>query len=687
MTRPLLTPLYTPSRHTTDQSLMKQYMNWLFVKKGLYFRDYDDLWEWSVTDLEDFWESIWQFFDVQSHAPYHQLIFRPRQADMIGTEWFSGAMLNYAEHIFRHKNTQRPALLVAAERPDASGSDARPGRLMAVSWEVLEGRVAAVAAWLREQGVAVGDRVVAVLPNGPEAVVAFLATNAVGAVWSSCSPDFGTASIADRFGQIEPKVLIMADGYTYNGKPIDKTGAIRELRTSLPTLQQVVWVPYLQPERKPERDRPAQSKPAPITLWQEVLNTPAPDGLLFEPVPFSHPIWVLYSSGTTGKPKAITHSVGGCLLEHLKVLGLHQDVRVGERYFWYSTTGWMMWNFAIGSMLAGATLVLYDGAAGYPDLNVLWQVADDARIAHFGSGAAFYTACMRQGLKPMDTVRLPYLRSIGSTGSPLPPEAFRWIYEAVKSDVWLISFSGGTDVCSGFVGGNPLLPVYEGEIQCRLLGCKVEAFDERAKPVRGDLGEMVVLEPMPSMPLYFWNDPGDEIYRKSYFTEYPGIWRHGDYIRITERNGVIIHGRSDATLNRDGVRIGTSEIYSAVESLPEIADSLVVGLEQPGGRYHMPLFVVLREGAALTDDLTARIKQTLRTQFSPRHVPDAVYQINEVPYTISGKKLETPIKKILSGVDPSLVTSKDTLRNPAALDQFAGFVIKTGEATDRRPTR
>ena len=661
MTFSTLTPLYIPSRRTVDQSLMKQYMNWLFVKKGLYFRDYDDLWDWSVTDLEDFWESIWQFFDVQAHTPYNQVLFRPSTADMIGTDWFSGATLNYAEHIFRHKNNHRPALLCAAEP-----SDGRTGRLTALSWEALEQQVAAVAVWLQAQGVGVGDRVVAVLPNCPEAVVAFLAANAIGAVWSSCSPDFGVVSVADRFGQIEPKVLIAADGYTYNGKAIDKTDAIRDLRLQLPTLRRVVWVPYLRPGSTLERSTP----------WQDVLNTPAPDGLVFEPVPFSYPIWILYSSGTTGKPKAITHSVGGCLLEHLKVLALHQDVRVGERYFWYSTTGWMMWNFALGSMLAGATLVLYDGAAGHPDLNALWQVADEARVAHFGAGAAFYTACMRDGLMPMNTVKLPHLRSIGSTGSPLPPEAFRWVYDCVKAEAWLISLSGGTDICSGFVGGNPLLPVYEGEIQCRLLGSKVEAFDEQAKPVRGDLGEMVILEPMPSMPIYFWNDPGNDRYRQTYFAEYPGIWRHGDYIRITERNGVIIHGRSDATLNRDGVRIGTSEIYSAVESLPEIADSLIVGLEQPGGRYHMPLFVVLRDGFSLTDDLRTRIKQTLRTQFSPRHVPDAVYVINEVPYTISGKKLETPIRKILSGVDPSLVTSRDTLRNPAALDQFAGFVVE-----------
>ena len=408
-----------------------------------------------------------------------------------------------------------------------------------------------------------------------------------------------------------------------------------------------------------------------------MLQTPAPRRTrVFEPVPFSHPIWILYSSGTTGKPKAITHSVGGCLLEHLKTLTLHQDVRVGERYFWYSTTGWMMWNFALGSMLAGATLVLYDGSPAYPDLNVLWHLAEQARITHFGGGAAYFTACMRAGLRPADTVQLPGLRTIGSTGSPLPPEGFRWVYDAVDPNVWLISFSGGTDVCSGFVGGNPLLPVYEGEIQCRLLGCKVEAFNENAQPVYNELGEMVILEPMPSMPIFFWNDLGSERYRSSYFAEYPGIWRHGDFIRITERKGIIIYGRSDATLNRDGVRIGTAEIYSAVEQVSEVADSLVVGIEQPGGNYFMPLFVVLRDGADLTDELTTRIRQTLRNQFSPRHVPDAIYQINEVPYTVSGKKLETPVKKILAGMTATLATSRDVLKNPDALDQFVEFATR-----------
>ncbi len=655
MASPTPERLYTPDRRTAEQSILQQYINWLFVKKGLYLRDYNDLWDWSVTDLEDFWESIYQFFGVHSPTEYSQVIYRPSDDDMIGVRWFDGATVNYAEHIFRHKTNQRPALLVASERQ----------RLQTVSWASLEAQVAGMAAWLRQQGVGLGDRVVAVLPNGLEAVVSFLATNAVGGVWSSCSPDFGTASIIDRFQQIEPKILIVADGYTYNGKPVDKTDAMRSLRIGLPTVQRLVWVPYLDVASRLERS----------VLWADVLKTPAPDGLTFESIPFNDPIWVLYSSGTTGKPKAITHSVGGCLLEHLKALALHQDVHVGERYFWYSTTGWMMWNFALGSLLVGATLVVYDGAAGYPDLNTLWKLADDARINHFGGGAAYYLACMRAGLKPMDTVRLTQLRSIGSTGSPLPPEGFQWIYQSVKSQVWLISFSGGTDVCSGFVGGNPLLPVYEGEIQSRLLGCSVDAIDEQGRSVQDELGEMVIRQPMPSMPIYFWNDTDNERYRNSYFTEYPGLWRHGDFIRITPRNGVVIYGRSDATLNRDGVRIGTSEIYSAVESLPDIADSLVIGLEQPGGRYFMPLFVVLKKGAELTDALIDTIRKTLRTQFSPRHVPDAVYAISEVPYTISGKKLETPVKKILSGMDSSLAASKDTLRNPASLDQFVDFAL------------
>ena len=502
-----------------------------------------------------------------------------------------------------------------------------------------------MATWFRKRGVKPGDRVAAVLPNIPQAVVAFLAANAVGAVWSSCSPDFGEASILDRFAQIEPKVLIVADGYQYNGRPYDKTTSFRQLLAQLPSVELPVLVPYLDPA----------AQLTGTVSWDDVLHSPTP-GLDFEAVPFDHPIWVLYSSGTTGKPKAITHGVGGCLLEHLKALALHQNVKPGDRYFWYSTTGWMMWNYALASLLTGATLVVYDGAPAFPTLNVLWTLAERAYINHFGGGAAYFIACRKANLS-LPSERLKHLITIGSTGSPLTPDAYAWIYEAVRRDVWLISLSGGTDVCSAFVGGNPLLPVYAGEIQCRLLGCKLEAFDDDGQPVVDQLGEMVILEPMPSMPLYFWNDRNDgpldnERYRQSYFEDYPGVWRHGDWIKITPRGSVVIFGRSDATLNRGGIRIGTAEVYSAVESLPEIKDSLVVYLENEDGTGEMPLFVVMKEDGVLDDALRQRIAAALRSQFSPRHVPDRIEQIAEVPYTISGKKLEAPVKKILMGYRP-----------------------------------
>jgi acetoacetyl-CoA synthetase len=646
--------LWTPDARLQNQSRLKHFIDYLFVKKGLYLRHYDDLWNWSVTNIDDFWAVIAEYFEVQFHAPHRAVLERPRQG-MIGTRWFVGATVSYAEHIFRNANNQYPAILYASENQ----------RLRGLSWAELAQQVAALAAFLRQQGVVEGSRVVALLPNVPEAVVGFLATQSLGAVWASCSPDFGTASVLDRFRQIEPTVLLMADGYTYNGKPIDKTAELGTLRKGLPSLKSIVWVPFLNPETTANAPAPAGT-----FGWREVLQTPYTD-LTFTPVPFDAPLWVLFSSGTTGKPKAITHSVGGCLLEHLKALALHQDVRVGERYFWYSTTGWMMWNFSVASLLLGATLVLYEGSPAYPDLSRLWQLAEQAQITHFGGGAAYYLSCMRADLMPRSqSAGLRSLRSIGSTGSPLPPEGFRWVYEAVRPDVWLISFSGGTDVCSGFVGGNPLAPVVAGEIQCRLLGCKVEAFDEQGQPVREALGEMMILEPMPSMPIYFWNDPDDARYRSSYFEPYPGVWRHGDFIKITDRGSVIIYGRSDATLNRDGVRIGTAEIYSAVESLPEVADSLVIGIEQDGGAYQMPLFVVLRPGHALDEGLRQRIRQALRSQYSPRHVPDSIHEIAEVPYTISGKKMETPVKKILMGQQPDRVASPDTMRNPAALQAF-----------------
>ena len=640
-------PLWKPGRNLLEQSNLKKYMDWLFVKKGLYFRSYHDLWEWSVTDLEDFWESLWNYFNIKSHDLYLEVLQRPLSG-MIGTRWFTRAKLNYAEHIFRNKTKDRPAIIFQSEKSE----------LVEISWETLEAEVAAVSTWLKQRGVKPGDRVAAVLPNIPQAVVAFLAANAVGAVWSSCSPDFGKPAITERFAQIEPKVLFTVDGYVYNGKTYDITSFASELSAALPSVADTVLINNIFSESRPER----------FTAWDDILHFEN-FGIDFEPVPFDHPIWILYSSGTTAKPKAITHSVGGCLIEHLKALMLHQNVKPGDRYFWYSTTGWMMWNYALSSLLCGGTLVMYDGAPAYPSSQVLWTLAEKAKITHFGSGAAFFIASMKSGVS-ITSERLSHLETIGSTGSPLPPEAFEWIYKHVKKDVWLISLSGGTDVCSAFVGGCPLLPVYSGEIQCRMLGARIEAFGEDGKPVLNELGEMVITQPMPSMPIYFWNDEHDEKYLSSYFEMYPHVWRHGDWIKITDRKSVIIYGRSDATLNRGGVRIGTAEIYRAVESIPEVKDSLAVYLEKSNGEGTISLFVVLAMGKELSEDLKKQIKDTLRTQYSPRHVPDTIEQVSDIPYTINGKKMEAPMKRILMGQDPAKCINIDTMRNPESLKAF-----------------
>ncbi|MCE6989119.1 acetoacetate--CoA ligase [Dyadobacter sp. CY323] len=640
-------PLWKPGRTLLEQSNLKKYMDWLFVKKGLYFRSYHDLWEWSVTDLEDFWESLWHYFNIKSHDLYLEVLQYP-QSGMIGTKWFTRAKLNYAEHIFKNKTKDRPAILFQSEGTE----------LTEISWESLEKEVAAVATWLRQRGVRPGDRVAAVLPNIPQTVVAFLATNAVGAVWSSCSPDFGKPAISERFSQIEPKVLFIADGYLYNGKKYDITSFAQELSAALPSVKDTVLINYIDVEIKPER----------FTSWEDILHLQN-FGLEFEPVAFDHPIWILYSSGTTARPKAITHGVGGCLIEHLKALTLHQNVKPGDRYFWYSTTGWMMWNYALGSMLCGATLVLYDGAPAYPSSQVLWTLAEKARITHFGGGAAYFISSMKNGVS-ITSERLSSLETIGSTGSPLPSDVYEWIYKQVKKDVWLISLSGGTDVCSAFVGGCPILPVYAGEIQCRMLGCRIESFDENGKPVSDELGEMVITQPMPSMPIYFWNDEHHEKYLESYFEMYPNTWRHGDWIKITDRKSVIIYGRSDATLNRGGVRIGTAEIYRAVESIPDVKDSLAVYLEKSNGEGTISLFVVLYKDKSLTDELKSQIKDVLRSQYSPRHVPDTIEQVDDIPYTINGKKMEAPMKRILMGQDPSKVINIDTMRNPESLKAF-----------------
>lgn len=647
--------LWKPSGEFTRNSNMYAYMQWLRENRDLAFDAYEPLRKWSVEEPAAFWRSIWDYYGVLAHEQPRTVLELP-ESGMIGTQWFPGSTLNYAEHLFRNGRGDEPAIVFRSEISD----------LQTLSWNGLHRQVASLAAWMRDAGVEQGDRIASFMPNIPEVVVAFLACNSLGAVWSGCSPDFGPSSVIERFSQIEPKILFVADGYSYNGKAFSRSEANREIRDALPTVERVVFLPYLDAEARPGALKNA-------VLWQETQKRPdAP--LVFTPVAFDHPLWILYSSGTTGKPKAIVHSNGGNLLEHLKALGLHQDCKPGDRFFWYSTTGWMMWNYALASMLTGATLCIYDGSAGWPDLDRLWYFAREAEVNHFGAGASFYISCMKAGLSFGEPARaLPGLRSLGSTGSPLPPEAFQWIYEAVKEDLWLISLSGGTDVCSGFVGGNPFDPVYKGEIQCRMLGCDLQAWDEDGRPVTGEVGEMIIATPMPSMPVCFWGDEDDQRYRSSYFEMYPNVWRHGDWIEITERGTVIIYGRSDATLNRGGVRIGTSEVYSAVEGLDEIADSLVVCVERPDGSQVMPLFVVLKPGVQLNDDLKKRIATELRRQFSPRHVPDMVLAIDEVPYTISGKKMETPVKKILSGKDVSKAISRDAMKNPRSLDQFTAL--------------
>jgi len=612
--------LWTPSASFTSNSNMQHFCNWLNDEQGLSFDNYESLRKWSVDDIEGFWKAIWDYYEIMAHDQPTAVLKQPDQG-MIGTQWFPGSTLNYAEHIFRNKQDSQPAIVFRSEQNE----------LTDISWTDLEQQVASMADHLSRAGIEKGDRVASFMPNIPEVIVAFLAANSIGAIWSSCSPDFGASSVIERFSQIEPKIIFMADGYSYNGRGFSRKEANQAICDALPCLEQIIFLPYLDKNATPEYLGNA-------VFWEETQKNKTVT-LEFTPVPFDHPIWVLYSSGTTGKPKAITHSTGGNLIEHYKALGLHQNCKPGDRFFWYSTTGWMMWNYAVASMLTGATVCIYDGAAAHPDLNVLWDFARDAGVNHFGAGASFYIACMKDGLDFVNRDRpLPDLQSLGSTGSPLTPEAFQWIYSNVSTDLWLISLSGGTDVCSGFVGGNPYDPVYKGEIQCRMLGCDLHAWNEAGKAVIGEVGEMVITQSMPSMPAFFWGDDDNKRYRSSYFEMYPDVWRHGDWIMVTERGTLIIYGRSDATLNRGGVRIGTSEVYSAVDGLEEIKDSLVICIDKEDGSQIMPLFVVLSEGVELTDALKKQVNTALRSQFSPRHVPDMIYAVDDVPYTISGKK-------------------------------------------------
>lgn len=641
--------LWKPSEDFIKSSNLKQFEFWLKENKKLTFDSYHQLWEWSNEHLEEFWKSLWEYFDINSHSEYESVL---SSKNMPGAKWFEGTTLNYAEHIFRQKSPDRPALHFKSEG----------NKLVSISWEELEAQVSTLRTFLISKGVRKGDRVAGYLPNIPEAISSFLAVNSIGAIWSCCSPDFGINTVIDRFSQIEPKVLIAGDGYQYAGKKINRTEESRQISNQISSIEEVVLIPVLS-------DSVEETSWA--TSWNSILDIKAEE-LTFQPVDFSHPIWVLYSSGTTGKPKAITHSHGGVLLEHLKYMHFHNDVKEGENFFWFTTTGWMMWNFLQASMLVGAVPVLFDGSPGYPDLNTLWELSEELPIHHFGTSAPYLVACMKKELTPESDFDLSNLRSIGSTGAPLPPEAFDWVYEQVSKDVWLCSMSGGTDVCTAFVGGIPTEPVYRGKIQGRALGCALFGFDEDGNEVTNSLGEMVITKPMPSMPIYFWGDENQERYSASYFEKFPKFWTHGDWIQISENGSLIIQGRSDATLNRKGIRIGTAEIYAVLDKISGIKDSLIVNLEREGGDDFMPLYVVLDKDQSL-EKLKVLIKSKLREQCSPRHVPDEIYVAPDIPYTLSGKKMEVPVKKALLGMDISKSMNKDACRNPKAMDFFLEF--------------
>ncbi len=806
-------PLWEPDAGLRERATMTRFMRWAGAREGRTFADYEELRRWSVTEIERFWAAIWEFCGVRASQPFARVL---DSRTMPGTRWFPGAQLNYAENMLLgplaselrriegrggagsgsgvaagrggagsgsgvavgrggagsgsgmaagrggtgsgsgvaagHGGAVSDAGVAAGRDPDAvalvCASELRP--LRELTWGELTAEVARVAGGLRALGVGRGDRVVAYMPNIPETVIAFLATASLGAIWSSAAPEFGARSVIDRFAQIEPAVLLAVDGYRHGGKDFDRRAALGEILAELPTVRHTVLLPYLDEHVGAPADWPG------ALTWGQLRERGAGAALHFEQVPFEHPLWVLYSSGTTGLPKAIVHGHGGILLEQLKKSFLHLDLHAGERMFWFTTTGWMMWNFLVGCLLTDAAIVLYDGSPAHPDLGALWRLAQDTRITCLGISAGLLAACEKAGIEPARDYDLRALRAIGSTGSPLHPESFDWVYRTVAHrtvarDIWLFSTSGGTDVCTAFVGGCPLLPVYRGELQCRVLGCAVEAWDAQGRSVVDEVGELVLSEPLPSMPLYFWGDGAPdrddrvgERYRESYFAMYPGIWRHGDWIRITPRGGAVIYGRSDATINRQGVRMGTSEIYRAAGALDEVTDALVVdipsattsraaggnaggelgsgsggesGLDRggelgpgsggesrlgsggesgsgsggesrldrggelgsesggesrldPGGELHMILFVVLRPGLTLNDELRDAIKRRIREDCSPRHVPNEIYQVAEVPRTLSGKVLEVPVKRILMGAQPAQAASIDSLANPAALDYF-----------------
>jgi acetoacetyl-CoA synthetase len=668
--------LWEPTQADRQRAEMTRFMRWAGERRGREFDGYEDLWRWSVEEVEDFWAGIWEFCEVRSSRAYEQPLAERR---MPGARWFTGSELNYAENLLAPLRHERAGS--GSDRADTvavvHSSELR--ELDELTWGQLTAQVAAVAGGLRALGVQRGDRVVAYMPNIAETLVAFLATASIGAVWSSAAPEFGARSVVDRFAQIEPKVLLAVDGYRHGGKDFDRTAVVQSVLAELPSVRHTVLLGYL--------DASAQLEGA--LAWEQLTRLGEGAELSFEQVPFDHPLWVLYSSGTTGLPKAIVHGHGGILVEQLKKR-MHLDLRAGDRMFWFTTTGWMMWNFLVGCLLSDAAIVLYDGSPAQPDLGALWGLAERAGITCMGVSAGLLASCEQAGIEPGREHDLSTLRAIGSTGSPLAPESFRWVYAQVGHDIWLFSTSGGTDVCTAFVAGCPLLPVYEGELQCRALGCAVESWDEQGRAHVDRVGELVITEPLPSMPLFLWGDEDGERLHESYFAMYPGVWRHGDWIRITPRGGAVIYGRSDSTINRQGVRMGTSEIYRAAGAVAEVLDALVVDIpaRRGGDELRMVLFVVLAPGVALDDELAAQIKRRIREDCSPRHVPNEIRQIEEVPRTLSGKVLEVPVKRILMGTSVSEAASVDSLVNPRALDYFVALAQELAlQASDAAAAR
>ena len=656
--------LWAPADDARSETALGRFAAFCEQRVGQRFATYDELWAWSTGDgLEACWHAVWDFFDVRSSSPFERVL---DERAMPGARWFPGARLNYAEHALRHRceDADGPAIVAVSESRER----------VELTWEELHAEVARVRAGLEALGVQRGDRVAAYLPNIPETAVAFLAAASMGAVWASCAPEFGSRAVLDRLGQIEPTVLLAVDGYRYGGRRIDRFSELAAIRAGLPTLRGVVLVPYLADDGGDVGGTEAPD----VVRWSELGETEsARDDLTFEQVPPDHPLYVLFSSGTTGLPKAIVHGHGGILVEHLKAIGLHGDMGPNDRFFWFTTTGWMMWNYLMSGLLVGAQLVLFDGDPNHDGPDALWRLAADEQITWFGVGAPYITACRSSGSEPGATLDLTSLRVVGSTGAPLPAEGFRWIHERVSQQVMISPISGGTDVCSAFVGGSPLTPVHEGEIPCRYLGAAVAAFDDAGVAVVDRQGELVITEPMPSMPVGFWGDDDGSMYRSAYFERFPGVWCHGDWITITERGSCVISGRSDATLNRGGVRVGTAEIYRVVEAVPGVADSLVVHLESDSGvspsagseggdRDRLVLFVVL-DDESVPDTVDADIRAALRSQVSPRHVPDEIHRLPTIPTTLSGKKLEVPVKRILLGADPTAVASPDSLKDPTSL--------------------